>query len=112
MTPLVTIAKKNGQRIESLFTMGEYHEFRKKKDPDGSKFVYTYMKGLGSLSIEDWDFLFQNYKLEDLMLPLHLKDSSDPEGELEELRNWLSGVSQFRKDKVQDKIGDFDINAV
>ncbi len=112
MTPLVTVAKKNGTLIKSLFTMDEYHEFRKQKDPNGSKFLYDYKKGLGSMEEQDWEFLFKTYKLDDLLRPLHIKESLDPDAELFELKSWLSDDSDFRKEKVLSKIKDFDINKV
>ena len=113
-TPLVTIAKKNGELVKALFTMDEYHTFRKKKDQDGHKFIYDYKKGLGSLDDADWDFLFKHHTLDDLLQPLHLDKLKviDSKDQIQELLSWLSDDSQFRKDKVLDKIGDFDINAV
>ncbi len=112
MTPLVTIAKKNGVLVESLFNMDEYAAFRKAKDPSGSKFLYDYKKGLGSMEEKDWEFLFKKHTLEDLMKPLHVKESADADAEFDELRSWLADDSDFRKGKILEKIADFDINAV
>ncbi len=111
MTPLVTIAKKSGVLVQSLFTMPEYHKFREDKDPIGNKFIYDYKKGLGSMEEKDWEFLFKKFSLVDLMKPLHIQNSSEPEAELLELRNWLSDDSDFRKKRILTKIATFDINS-
>jgi DNA gyrase/topoisomerase IV subunit B len=111
MTPLVTIKNKKNQ-YKFMFNISEYEEFRAKYDPEGNKFIYDYKKGLGSMVEEEWGALFQQFKVDDLLRPLHLKESDDPELELNELTSWLSDDSQFRKDKLISKIKDFDINKV
>jgi DNA topoisomerase-2 len=111
VTPLVTVQNKKGQ-IKFMFTMEEYEAFRKKYDPKGNKFVYDYKKGLGSMEEDEWVELFKQFKLEDLLQPLHLKGSSDAKMEMEELVNWLADNSDFRKEKILQRIKDFDINKV
>jgi len=111
VTPLVTILNKKGQ-YKFMFTMDEYNSFRQKYDPKGNKFIYDYKKGLGSMEEEEWAALFQQYQLEDLLQPLHLKDSPNPKEEIEELVNWLADNADFRKEKILKRIKDFDINAV
>jgi DNA gyrase/topoisomerase IV subunit B len=108
---LVTVQNKKGQ-IKFMFTMEEYEAFRKKYDPKGNKFVYDYKKGLGSMEEDEWVELFKQFKLEDLLQPLHLKGSSDAKMEMEELVNWLADNSDFRKEKILQRIKDFDINKV
>jgi DNA topoisomerase-2 len=111
MTPLVTILNKKGQ-YKFMFNIDEYEDFRKKYDSKGTKFIYDYKKGLGSMEEDEWAALFQQYKVEDLLRPLHLKDSPDPEEEIQELNNWLSDNVDFRKSKILEKIKEFDINKV
>jgi len=111
ITPLVTALDKKGQ-YKFLFTMEEYEDFRKKYDPKGNKFIYDYKKGLGSLEEAEWSELFKQYTLEKLLQPLHLKDSPDPKEEINELINWLADNADFRKEKILERIKDFDINAV
>jgi DNA topoisomerase-2 len=111
MTPLVTILDKKGQ-YKFMFNIEDYEEFRKKYDPKGTKFIYDYKKGLGSMEEDEWAALFQQYKVEDLLRPLHLKDSPNPEEEIHELNNWLSDNVDFRKSKILEKIKEFDINKV
>jgi hypothetical protein len=60
----------------------------------------------------EWEELFKQFGLEDLLQPLHLKGSDSPEEELAELTNWLSDNSDFRKSKILQRIKDFDINKV
>jgi DNA gyrase/topoisomerase IV subunit B len=111
VTPLVTVLNKKGQ-LKFLFTMEDYENFRKKYDPQGTKFIYDYKKGLGSMEENDWVELFKQFKLEDLLQPLHIKGSSNPEEELSELNNWLADNSDFRKDKILYRIKEFDINKI
>jgi len=92
--------------------MDEYNAFRKKKDPTGNRFIYDYKKGLGSMKEGDWEFLFKNYTLDNLLKPLHVQNSIDSDAEFKELRSWLSDDSDFRKEKILQKIGNFNINAV
>jgi len=111
VTPLVTILNKKGQ-YKFMFTMEEYNTFRQKYDPKGNKFIYDYKKGLGSMKEEEWAALFKQFPLEELLQPLHLKDSSNPKEEIDELVNWLADNADFRKEKIITRIKDFDINAV
>lgn len=111
VTPLVTVKDKKGN-LEFMFTMEEYEEFRKKKDPNGTKYIYDYKKGLGSMEENEWGPLFRKYPLEKLLQPLHVKDSEDPTGEIQELINWLDDNPDFRKEKILKRIRDFDINKV
>ncbi len=111
VTPLVTILNKKKQ-LKFVFSMDEYGKFRDEHDPEGNKFVYDYKKGLGSMEDFEWAALFEQFELTDLLQPLHLKGSTDPKAEMQELQNWLSDNSDFRKSKILNKIKDFDINKV
>ena len=111
ITPLITVLNSKKQ-LKFLFTMTEYDEFIKKYDPKGTKFIYDYKKGLGSMTDDEWKALFEQFKLEELLQPLHLKGSKNPEEELKELVSWLADDSDFRKTKILNKIRDFDINKV
>jgi len=111
ITPLITIKNKKGQ-YKFMFTMDEYLKFREKNDPNGTKFIYDYKKGLGTMEEDEWHALFQRFNIEDLLMPLHLFGSDAPEKEIEELTSWLSDDSEFRKKKIIDHINDFDINQV
>jgi len=110
MTPLVTVKNKTGYKF--MFSMDEYEAFRRKHDPEGKKYIYDYKKGLGSMEDYEWEALFQQYKIEDLLRPLHLKKSDNPDEEISELINWLADNTDFRKDRILSKIREFDINKV
>jgi DNA gyrase/topoisomerase IV subunit B len=111
ITPLVSVVNKK-VAVKFLFTMDEYQAFIDKYDPQGTKFTYDYKKGLGTMEEFEWEALFKQYKLEDLLQPLHLKDSSDPDMEIEELTKWLLDDTEFRKKKITDKILTFDVNKI
>jgi DNA gyrase/topoisomerase IV subunit B len=111
ITPLVTIKDKKGN-YTFVFNMDEYEKFRSEKDPQGTKYIYDYKKGLGSMEESEWHALFQIYTVEDLLMPLHLKESDSPEIELNLLQRWLSDDSEFRKEQSLKKLNEFDINKV
>ena len=111
ITPLVTVVNKKGD-VRFMFSMEEYQSFIDKHDPDGKKFIYDYKKGLGSMEEFEWDALFKQYKLTDLLQPLHLKGSERPDFEVKELISWLADDAEFRKRKIISKIQEFDINNV
>jgi len=111
VTPLLSALDKKGN-VTFLFSMDEYNEFRKTKDPSGSKYIYDYKKGLGTMEEFEWEALFKQFALEELLQPLHLKDSDNPEEELQELYNWLADDTEFRKARINGKIASFDINKV
>jgi len=107
-TPIL-IAIKNNKPVKMFFNFSEYNEYDKNK-PKGVS--YFYAKGLGSLTEKHWSFLFSNYTLEELSVPLTLKDSTNRDFELSELVNWLGDDSDFRKRKILDLIQDFDIDKI
>ncbi len=111
ITPLVTVVNKKGA-VKFLFSMKDYQAFIDKYDQDGKKYIYDYKKGLGSMEEFEWEALFKQYPLENLLQPLHLKGSTDPESEIAELHKWLADDADFRKDKIINKIKEFDINNV
>jgi len=110
VTPLIT-AVKNSQ-VYFMFTMEEYRDFRAKNDPEGKKYIYDYKKGLGTMEEFEWAALFKQFTLDELLQPLHLVDSDNPEKELQELNDWLADNIDFRKNKIFKRISKFDINKV
>jgi len=56
-TPLITA--KYGNTLERFYTLNEFNEKSKKRKYNNIR----YLKGLGSLSIEDWDYTFKNLRL-------------------------------------------------
>jgi len=110
-TPLITIKNKKDE-YEFIFDLESYEQFRDKNDKNGTKFVYDYKKGLGSLEEAEWYSLFNRYTLTDLLKPLHLLNSDNIDEELSELNNWLADDSDFRKERLSVKINDFDINKI
>ena len=111
VTPLLSAIDKKGN-VCFLFSMDEYNQFRKDEDPSGTKYIYDYKKGLGTMEEFEWEALFKQFALEELLQPLHLKDSDNPDEEIKLLKDWLSDDTDFRKDKILKKIATFDINKV
>jgi len=111
ITPIITIRNKKGQ-YRFMFSMGEYQTFRDKYDNEGNKYIYDYKKGLGSMIEEEWTEMFKQFQLEQLLRPLHIKESSEPENELKELHSWLADDVDFRKEKITNHIATFDINKI
>lgn len=112
VTPLITVYKKDGSVFDFIFSMKEYDLFISKNDPKHSKYIYDYKKGLGTLEEQEWEALFKMFSLDELLQPLHLLGSDDPDAEIQELNNWLDEDSEFRKSQIQNKLNDFDINLI
>ena len=60
----------------------------------------------------EWEALFKQFALEELLQPLHLHESDNPDAEIKELHSWLADDIEFRKHKIMSKICSFDINNV
>lgn len=110
ITPLITVYTKSGVVHDFLFDMDEYRNWTDKHDVQKSKYIYDYKKGLGTLEEQEWSELFKRYDLLDLLKPLHLLGSSDPQDEINILKKWLNAEPQFRKDQIKNSINDLDIN--
>jgi len=106
MSP-VMIALKNDIPINMFFTMKEFADFRDNKNTRGISWYYA--KGLGSLSEEMWEFLFKEFPLKDLGLPLSFDNVDDPEKERQEMYSWLTDDIDFRKVKIKENIANFDL---
>jgi DNA gyrase/topoisomerase IV subunit B len=84
-TPLVTIG--DGKRRKYFFDMEEF-----KNSKSGNTGI-RYLKGLGSLSLEDWEFVMSNKRLLAISAPNKSKEFLDMAfGDSADLRKkWLSG---------------------
>ena len=105
LTPLLISYK--GSKIHKIYF--DFEDLQKAVETGELKNVtLDYKKGLGSLSEEEWDYLFNNYKFEDLLLPLQAKDDND----FKELLLWLGEEREHRKKMIKTYLKDFDINFV
>jgi DNA gyrase/topoisomerase IV subunit B len=86
-TPLVTIG--DGKRRKYFFDMDEF------KASKSSNTGIRYLKGLGSLSLEDWEFVMNNKRLLAISAPNKSKEFLDMAfGDSADLRKkWLSGTT-------------------
>jgi DNA gyrase/topoisomerase IV subunit B len=84
-TPLVTIG--DGKRRKYFFDMDEF------KNAKAGNTGIRYLKGLGSLSLEDWEFVMSNKRLLAISAPNKSKEFLDMAfGDSADLRKkWLSG---------------------
>ncbi len=88
-TPLVTIG--DGKKRKYFFDMDEF-----KTSKSGNTGI-RYLKGLGSLSLDDWEFVMSNKKLVTISAPQKSKEFLDMAfGDSSDLRKkWLSGTANL-----------------
>jgi len=110
ITPLITVYSGIGKIHSFIFSMQELEEFQAKNKKAG--LIFDYKKGLGTLEKLEWKELFKRYTLDELLEPLHLKESENTEEEIAELIGWLSDDIAFRKRKISSAIDNFDINLI
>jgi DNA gyrase/topoisomerase IV subunit B len=86
-TPLVTIG--DGKKRRYFFDMEEF-----KASKSGNTGI-RYLKGLGSLSLDDWDFVMSNKRLISISAPVKSKEYLEMAfGDSSDLRKkWLSGAA-------------------
>lgn len=101
-TPIVMSKNRKTEVTEHVFfTQLEYDTWIQEDPRNMTKYIHEYKKGLGSISKEEWDELFQMYKFEDLLVTIYLRDPEiDNDGFVEDvtiLESWLSEDSDFRK---------------
>jgi len=102
LTPIVIIYKKD--KIHKLiFSIKELKEFEKSNTTTG--LYYDYKKGLGSLTEEEWDYLFEQYKFEDLLENIVIESEED----IDILLKWMQEDREFRKKIINENINYFDI---
>jgi len=93
-TPVI-ILKKNNKIDKFFFDFNEYNEFIKTNNI--SKYELKYMKGLGSWSKSDLEYLVEKYGLEYFIETLTFDDKTDIA-----INNWLSkDTSDIRKDMLK-----------
>ena len=104
LTPVI-VAYKNDKIEKFFFNFEEYKEFAGQK-PKG--IVYDYKKGLGSLEESEWEYLFKNYKFEELLVPLGIQDDLD----IETLDAWMNEDREYRKQAIKNGLPDFSLDVV
>ncbi len=104
-TPIKVAKDKKENMVAAFLTEGEYQEFVKKKS--NLKYAIEYKKGLGSLNPKEYKQFFELRPFEECLVSLdYTKD------DLAEMVNWLEDDSDFRKERIQSRIQDFNIDNV
>ena len=75
-------------------------------EPRGVEFEYK--KGLGSLEESEWQYLFENYKFEDLLVPLTIEDDED----VQVLDAWMNEDRDYRKEAIKKGLPTFSLDVV
>ena len=104
LTPVIVAYKKD--KIEKFFfNLSEYKEYAKMEHKG---ITYDYKKGLGSLEESEWEYLFKNYKFEELLVPLTIKDDED----IQSLDAWMNEDREYRKQAIKNGLPDFSLDVV
>lgn len=87
-TPIVTAKRKN--KLERFYTLDEFNERNK-------KYKYTnirYLKGLGSLSLDDWEYTFNNLRLTRFIIDENAKTNFEMafDEKSDKRKLWLTGA--------------------
>jgi DNA gyrase/topoisomerase IV subunit B len=109
MTPILVAYNSKDEIVKFFFTFDEYHEFLKQTpESELKKLKFDYKKGLGSLEESEWQYLFNNYDFEKLLMPLKVIDESD----LEALDAWMNEDKDYRKEAIKKGIETFTLDVV
>jgi len=108
-TPLVIIYNKD-DIVDLLFSFEDLAKFEEKAKEEGTenKWSYKYTKGLGSLSELEWEYLYQQYSFEDLLITFKPEDEND----FITLEKWMNEDRAYRKEIIKSKINQFEINSI
>jgi len=101
-TPIKVAKDKKENMVAAFITESEYIEFMKKKS--NHKYTIEYKKGLGSLNPKEYEQFFELRPFEECLVQLDYT-----EDDLKLMVKWLEDDSDFRKDKIQLRIKEFDI---
>ena len=99
------VAYKKDKIVKFFFNFDEYKQFASKEQKG---IEYEYKKGLGSLEESEWQYLFKNYKFEDLLVPLTIEDDED----IEVLDAWMNEDREYRKKAIKKGLPDFSLDVV
>lgn len=102
-TPIVIVEDAKENIKEWFFNLNDFKKWEATNTDKKLKIIY--LKGLGSLSTNQLDFIIQKQGFDSLLDEYTLDDQSD-----EYFKNWLGSDAEPRKKYMKDY--DFDINAV
>jgi DNA topoisomerase-2 len=104
-TPIKVAKDKKENLVEVFLTEEEYVNFSKKKA--NNKYDIEYKKGLGSMNAKEYAQFFKLRPLDKCLVEIDYDDNG-----IDNMINWLSDDSEFRKEKIQYRIKDFNVDLV
>lgn len=104
-TPIKVAKDKKENMVAAFITEQEYDDFIKIKS--NAKYDIEYKKGLGSLNPKEYEQFFRLRPFEECLVQIDYS-----EHDLQQMVKWLEDNSDFRKDKIQARIKDFDIDSI
>ena len=104
-TPIKVAKDKKENMIAAFITEAEYTEFMKKKS--NHKYTIEYKKGLGSLNPKEYEQFFALRPFEECLVQLDYTEQ-----DLELMVKWLEDDADFRKNRIQHRIKEFDIGNI
>jgi len=103
-TPIKVAKDKKENMVAAFLDEIEYQNFiEKNKD----KYTIEYKKGLGSLSPKEYVEFFKLRPFEECLLKVEYTDD-----DLQKMNKWLSDDSDFRKDMIQARITEFNVDNI
>ena len=100
-TPIVILKDKAGKIKDWFFKLDDFRNWEKQNKD--SKLTVVYLKGLGSLSVEDLDFIIAKSGFDSLLTKYTMDESS---GDLFEV--WLGAGADARKTELKNYVLDID----
>lgn len=104
-TPIKVAKDKKENMVAAFITEQEYTDFMKIKS--NHKYTIEYKKGLGSLNPKEYQQFFTLRPFEECLVQLDYS-----EADLALMVKWLEDDADFRKDKIQRRIKEFDIGNI
>jgi DNA gyrase/topoisomerase IV subunit B len=104
-TPIKVAKDKKENMIAAFITEQEYTDFMKIKS--NHKYTIEYKKGLGSLNPKEYEQFFTLRPFEECLVELDYTDS-----DLQLMVKWLEDDADFRKERIQYRIKEFDIGNI
>lgn len=104
-TPIKVAVDKKENMVAAFLTEQEYNDFMKVKS--NHKYTISYKKGLGSMNPKEYEQFFKLRPFSECLVQIDYSQE-----DLEKMVNWLEDDSDFRKEKIQKRIHEFDIGNI
>ena len=104
-TPIKVAKDKKENMVAAFLTEQEYIDFI--KVPANKKYDIEYKKGLGSLNPKEYQQFFALRPFEECLVQLEYTEQ-----DLKLMVKWLEDDADFRKEKIQARIKEFNVDAI